>query len=101
MAALCRISEPRIAPWQERAWWLEAPKIDISMRTLHFMPGPWYKPLKCSITKKKKQIIKIRAAEIDSNIALAIIPGIIAGWDAPQALEQLGYMLGCWSCFSQ
>jgi len=50
--------------------------MDISVRTLHFTPGPWYKPLKCSIAERRQRIINIRAAEIDSNTALAIIAGI-------------------------
>jgi len=87
MAASCRTSEPRIAASQVSARQLEVLKMDVSTRALHFMPGPWYKFLKCSVTERRELMVVTRTADIDSNIVLAMITDRIAGWDVLQEPE--------------
>jgi len=87
MAASCRISEPRIAPSQASARQLEGLMKDLTPRALHFMPGPWYKFLKCSVTERRELMVVTRTSNIDSNIVLAMITDMIAGWDVLEGLE--------------
>ena len=44
--------------------------MEVVTRTLHFMPGLWYRFLKCSDTERRERMADIRVAEINSNIIM-------------------------------